>query len=1296
MSSSDSESDRSSSPDQDEKHRNLSSELRDAIEQDSTDDVERLLQYDGAVDVRFTYHFKNRKDKSPGTTPLICAAALGKDVILQRLLDHGASLDDMTQENGSTAIHLAAEHNQVGAIDILLKHGASINDLNDFNYTPLIYACWAGNLEAAKLLVSKGANPACIDYKRWNPLSWACRYGHANIVRFLLSLDQIGKVGSTDRKNFLNQQDDEDWPSINMAILNEHYDCVKELLLQPDLEVTIMDNEGDTALSTAARQNAIFIMVQILGKEAYFPDNPVSRSVCLATPSEFGCIERSLMTGVEQAMRNVQEQDRALFWAVANGSLQVVQKCLERQPELIRWSRAGATWLHIAAKYGRCELIKMFVARGLDVCAEADRSTTPLHLAAEGGHRITVKYILEILQGVLGHPARKSGLGDSPCPGLELIRFIMKKNDDGESAITLAGKSRNRGASDILWGEIETFAMTTPSFLEFLPMDPESLSEMAAQFERPGDERILKLLLQHTTKKDRCWRPHNWTALHWAVDSSRPVLVWWLLSNGAHLRSEEIQSALQIVKNKANDGYRVSTVDLLIADLLQNPPMISAHATNEDDYHLPELPTLPDNHREFLEQEGIIVDFYCQDGTVDFRYKRRSLREVIYERGPNAIMESSGRYNCNDLDELKKQIDIAQKVPHLNNYATAGIPRRTTSETITDARDTRKLNGRTEAHLPKYSEVAENELGESSKDSQERRNFRWIHVPAHNMKIIESLITRIVIDSGKTKRQHGPLANLLSQSLIEVAAGGGKRYIKPQFIRRTIGDIPERPKKDQKVQNNDSDDDSSDDDNTSSNNTDEETEDTSSEGSSGTFADDSVALYIPFLTVAEILESTDSSRGKGIQRPTVMSRTMQPMGTDEKDPWKTLHERMTLDQYYYTTVPDSTSRDYDQVLSRYLAWQESEHLHDRLKPSSEKDRESELLPIKVFAVDQLWMWIIDDAATIVTASTSDFEGFVDTVFDALVFEETKGGYPRPHSVRPMMNFILSIVTGPQMQNVPVLGKRKLKQPLEIFRESIRHVAAPKKIALMKAQWQADIETKMSRSFIDSVVGGYTTLLPKRDVGKEYRLLYEIKDIREELTILKTLAEVQAMVWRQAFNTSEGSESEYSQVQSPRQNLLEIKEAAREAESVQDAITTLLDLRQKHAGNQDAEFGRQQANTTMVFTIVTIIFLPLSFLASLFDLNVAEFPHESGDVQYKASWVFPIIFGCAVGVSLPLIIIAFNVNELIMIPFNRLRASSNVRRRSGPFSVRPLTEETMDDSTDRINPISMYSLSGDDG
>lgn len=737
MASSDTESDRSSSR-PNKTVVDLRFDLPDAIERGSIEDVEKLLQYDGAVDIRFTYHFQQRKDESSGATSLILAAALGKDNIVQLLLDHGASIDDMTQENGSTAMHLAAEHAQVKVVNVLLENGALVDDLNDFNYTPLIYACWAGHFETVKFLVNKGADPTHIDHTGWNSLGWACRYGHPDIVRFLLGLEtEVGSVGSASRKKFLNLQDNDNWSSITRAICNDHFNCVRALLSEPDIDVTIIDDDGDTPLSTAARKNVVFIMVQILGMEVYFPNNPVTCESRIASPFEFSYIEKALLNGIEQATRKPQEQDRVTFWAVANGSLQLVQKCLERQPNVIEWSRAGATWLHVAAKYGRHELIKLFVARGLNPCVAADRRTTPLHLAAAGGHRIAVRCILESLQGVTNSPSYKSksqAAGRSPLPGLELIQFIMEENDDGESPITLSGKAKSRGASDILWGEIETFAMTTPNFVEFLPMKPDRLSELAAQFERPGDERILKLLLQQTNKKGLGWNSKHWTALHWAVDSSRAVLVWWLLSNGAHLRSEEIQSALQIVKDKSNNGYGISEVDLLIADLLQNPPMISAHAVNEDDYHLPELPTLPDNHREFLEHEGIIVDFYCQDESTDFQYKRRSLREIVYERGPNAIMASTGRYNCNDLDGLKQQLELTRQAPA---YPSVVIPRRTTSETVPGPSESERRKPRAGRESSKGMPAAKmsegDNLGGDLANIQESRDFRWVHVPAHNV-----------------------------------------------------------------------------------------------------------------------------------------------------------------------------------------------------------------------------------------------------------------------------------------------------------------------------------------------------------------------------------------------------------------------------------------------------------------------------------------------------------------------------------------------------------------------------------
>lgn len=70
--------------------------------------------------------------------------------------------------------------------------------------------------------------------------------------------------------------------------------------------------------------------------------------------------------------------------------------------------------------------------------------------------------------------------------------------------------------------------------------------------------------------------------------------------------------------------------------------------------------------------------------------------------------------------------------------------------------------------------------------------------------------------------------------------------------------------------------------------------------------------------------------------------------------------RMTLDQYYYTTIPDSTERDHDQVLSRYLAWQEFRYFKDHGMKLTEVHEQSGK-SIKIFAVDQLWLWIVDES-----------------------------------------------------------------------------------------------------------------------------------------------------------------------------------------------------------------------------------------------------------------------------------------------------------------------------------------------
>lgn len=67
---------------------------------------------------------------------------------------------------------------------------------------------------------------------------------------------------------------------------------------------------------------------------------------------------------------------------------------------------------------------------------------------------------------------------------------------------------------------------------------------------------------------------------------------------------------------------------------------------------------------------------------------------------------------------------------------------------------------------------------------------------------------------------------------------------------------------------------------------------------------------------------------------------------------------------------------------------------------------------------------------------------------------------------------------------------------------------------------------------------------------------------------------------------------------------------------------------------------------MVFTIVTIIFLPMSFMAALFAINIIEFPRDStnGVNGLHFSYVSKYMFGIGFGFSIPLITMAFFMSD----------------------------------------------------
>ncbi|KAF5492027.1 Ankyrin-3 [Colletotrichum siamense] len=169
----------------------------------------------------------------------------------------------------------------------------------------------------------------------------------------------------------------------------------------------------------------------------------------------------------------------------------------------------------------------------------------------------------------------------------------------------------------------------------------------------------------------------------------------------------------------------------------------------------------------------------------------------------------------------------------------------------------------------------------------------------------------------------------------------------------------------------------------------------------------------------------------------------------------------------------------------------------------------------------------------------------------------------------------------------------------------------------------------------------------------------VKDILDELSILEATVQYQQDVQR-------AMKKQNAQNSKRKGNFLEteltatyiindIKGLGSVAERVHAAVNTTLSLQQSEIANlqaklsiehakfsieqaqrsiEHAEIATQQGRVLMVFTVVTILFLPLSFLTSLFALDVASF-------QQAPPWALGVIFSVSAGFFIPMLVVAFS-------------------------------------------------------
>ncbi|PGH26905.1 hypothetical protein AJ80_01488 [Polytolypa hystricis UAMH7299] len=311
----------------------------------------------------------------------------------------------------------------------------------------------------------------------------------------------------------------------------------------------------------------------------------------------------------------------------------------------------------------------------------------------------------------------------------------------------------------------------------------------------------------------------------------------------------------------------------------------------------------------------------------------------------------------------------------------------------------------------------------------------------------------------------------------------------------------------------------------------------------------------------------------------------------------------------------------------------------------------------ILRVDHLWLWVVDHE-TIITSSTHCRDAAQDPVLEGIFDHLRRPARSHkdqhlPSSVEEMIKFItdfcVNFINQP-MHNVAgsefsvrqiftnFISKRANEKAVlfEKFRSIailIMNGGSPTTRLLVTQQ----VCLKKSRMFVTNSTSLDLCLDTRRQFGE-----HSLDPRQGDHIFLSTMQEIKGG----------------DKLRGPLYTISELNELDKLAEGIQSSVNSVLSLEQNEFGISEAESARRQSEeaskltiqtfrqgkTLVIFTIVTIVFLPMSFLVYFFALNVSVFPYKGDEVFYQPGWIFPNLFGTSAVLSFLVIACAIYLDE----------------------------------------------------
>ena len=317
--------------------------------------------------------------------------------------------------NGEMPLHLAAAMGNIDFVLKLIEYGAGLEETSKKLWTPLFYAIHNNRHDIMRALRKRNAQTNCTDSEGRSPLCIAVEQGKAGfdilselladpttqfaeeiqpVLRALDSgnfkgLDLLIKVGIDKEKKFpeslrkildKNRAYADGKTALHHAVLLHYVEAV-EFLIQNGAMIDCLDDLTITPFSYAVRQ-----LVENKGDEKII----------------------NLLFG--RATLTVQDMNGfdSYYYVIKSGNYQLVGKIRGiQQPQHIlfqKWNIYGASLLHVAALFGKSNLIDYLINSGISVNQKDKNSETALHFAIIGMREgITREKYLAVIQALLRH-----------------------------------------------------------------------------------------------------------------------------------------------------------------------------------------------------------------------------------------------------------------------------------------------------------------------------------------------------------------------------------------------------------------------------------------------------------------------------------------------------------------------------------------------------------------------------------------------------------------------------------------------------------------------------------------------------------------------------------------------------------------------------------------------------------------------------------------------------------------------------------------------------------------------------